>query len=109
MNTQKLRLFFCEVDNLLLWWKLCQLCNGPWYKKPESAMSTIIKLVKLNATLSQPHTINEEIMLQTQDFLTNETWKYQCSMQSGSAFSDILIEKKLSLLKPTYYSPKNNK
>ena len=62
-----------------------ELCNGPWYKKPESAMSTIIKLVKLNATLSQPHTINEEIMLRTQDFLTNETRKYQCSMQSGSA------------------------
>jgi hypothetical protein len=30
-------------------------------------MSTIIKLVKLNATLSQPLTINEEIMLRTQD------------------------------------------
>ena len=72
-------------------------------------MSTIIKLVKLNATLSQPHTINEEIMLQTQDFLTNETRKYQSSMQSGSASFGKLIEKKLSLLKPTYYSPKNNK
>ena len=36
-------------------------------KKTENAMSTIIKLVKLNATLSQPLTINEEIMLRTQD------------------------------------------
>ena len=46
-------------------------------------MSTIVKLVKLNATLSQPLTVNEEIMLRSQDFLTNEA---RCYMQSGSAF-----------------------
>ena len=56
-------------------------------------MSTIIKLVKFNASLSQPLTINEEIMLQSEDFLTNETTKYQCSMQSGSASFGKLIEK----------------
>ena len=61
------------------------------------------------STLSQPHTINEETMLRTQDFLTNETRKYQCSMQSGSASFGKLIEKKLFLLKPTYYSSKKNK
>ena len=69
-------------------------------------MSTTVKLVKLNATLSQPLTINEEIMLRSQDFLTNEA---RCYMQSGSASFGKLIEKKLSLLKPTYYSSKNNK